>query len=440
MMFVYTLVLYSIVVSFIANSYAIVQQEPQSLFVLIPIFLFVNIFAGCLLLKTKRKSLKICYHGTILLVSFYISVIVSAIYQIIIAIKTIPNDYMLFVWSLVFCICVNFVIFWNGIISVYLTSTQLGIKVRVIGLVCGMIPVANLVALFFIIKTTLTECLVETKKEQINRQRYDQKVCATKYPILLVHGVFFRDTKYFNYWGRIPDELKANGATIFYGNHHSASSVADSAAELKSRIVEILAETGDEKLNIIAHSKGGLDCRYAISKLGIADKVASLTTINTPHKGCLFADYLLSKIPSEIKNKVATTYNSTLKKIGEQNPDFLAAVNDLTDSYCDQLNLELPSPEGIYCQSVGSVLTKATNGKFRLNLSYHLVKYFSGENDGLVDETSFKWGENYICLRPTKKRGISHGDMIDLNRENIDGFDVREFYVGLVSELKNKGF
>ena len=38
-----------------------------------------------------------------------------------------------------------------------------------------------------------------------------------------------------------------------------------------------------------------------------------------------------------------------------------------------------------------------------------------------------------------KKRGISHGDMIDLNRENIEGFDVREFYVGLVSELKAKG-
>jgi triacylglycerol lipase len=30
--------------------------------------------------------------------------------------------------------------------------------------------------------------------------------------------------------------------------------------------------------------------------------------------------------------------------------------------------------------------------------------------------------------------------MIDLNRENIDGFDVREFYVQLVSDLKNKGF
>lgn len=439
-MFVFAFILYAVAISFIANSYVFVQQAPQSLFFLIPIFLFVNIFAGCFLLKTKRKSLKICCHGTVLLVSFYISVIVSIIYQIIIAIKTIPDNYMLFVWSLIFCICVNFVIFWNGIICVYLTSTQLGIKIRVVGIICGMIPIANLVALFFIIKTTITECLVESKKEKINKQRHDLKICATKYPLLLVHGVFFRDTKYFNYWGRIPGELETNGATIFYGNHQSASSVADSAAELKSRIIEILAETGAEKLNIIAHSKGGLDCRYAISKLDIGDKVASLTTINTPHNGCLFADCLLSKIPSSIKNKVADTYNSTLRKFGESNPDFLTAVNDLTDSACKQLNTEIPTPQGIYCQSVGSVLTKATSGKFPLNLSYHLVKYFSGENDGLVDETSFKWGENYILLRPTEKRGISHGDMIDLNRQNFHGFDVREFYVNLVSDLKNKGF
>ena len=34
----------------------------------------------------------------------------------------------------------------------------------------------------------------------------------------------------------------------------------------------------------------------------------------------------------------------------------------------------------------------------------------------------------------------SHGDMIDLNRENIRGFDVREFYVQLVSDLREKGF
>ena len=37
-------------------------------------------------------------------------------------------------------------------------------------------------------------------------------------------------------------------------------------------------------------------------------------------------------------------------------------------------------------------------------------------------------------------RGISHGDMIDLNRQDIPGFDVREWYVELVSDLKNRGF
>ncbi len=439
MKIVFSAIRYSVLICFIANSYVYIAGMPQSLFVLVPVFLLINLFAGLWGVKTRSKKLKICCHGSVLLIAFCASVIGSIVCQIILAVKTIPNDYMTFIWSLVLCVCVHFVVFWNGIICVYLTSTQLGIKMRVIGIVCGLIPVANLVALFFIIKTTATECLFEAKKEQVNLERRDEKICATKYPILLVHGVFFRDTKYFNYWGRIPKELEANGAKVFYGNHPSAASVADSAADLKQRILQILSETGAQKVNIIAHSKGGLDCRYAISKLGIGDKVASLTTINTPHRGCEFADYLLGVIPADIKNRVADTYNGTLKKFGEQNPDFLAAVGDLTDTACKQLDEQLSTPEGVYCQSVGSVMPRAAGGKFPLNFSYHLVKYFSGENDGLVAEKSFEWGENYILLRPSEKRGISHGDMIDLNRQNLSGFDVREFYVGLVSQLKNKG-
>ena len=56
-----------------------------------------------------------------------------------------------------------------------------------------------------------------------------------------------------------------------------------------------------------------------------------------------------------------------------------------------------------------------------------------------LGEDSFKWGEDYKVLRNKYDRGISHGDMIDLNRENIKGFDVREFYVDLVSGLKARG-
>ena len=43
-------------------------------------------------------------------------------------------------------------------------------------------------------------------------------------------------------------------------------------------------------------------------------------------------------------------------------------------------------------------------------------------------------------LQRIRQRGISHGDVIDLNRENIKGFDVKELYVGIVSSLKKRGF
>ena len=36
-------------------------------------------------------------------------------------------------------------------------------------------------------------------------------------------------------------------------------------------------------------------------------------------------------------------------------------------------------------------------------------------------------------------RNRLHGDMIDLFRENISGFDVREYYVKLVQGLKEQG-
>ena len=67
-----------------------------------------------------------------------------------------------------------------------------------------------------------------------------------------------------------------------------------------------------------------------------------------------------------------------------------------------------------------------------------MVKHFDGDNDGLVSVESAKWGERFTLLSPTGKRGISHGDVIDLNRENIDGFDVCEIYVELLHDLQQR--
>lgn len=429
--------LFLMMFSFSANCFFIAYDNLVLFYLAIAFFIVANILPGFTNPNVKQLRVKFTNHGTETLIIFVSGMIVSVLWHVV-YLFIIPWDWKMFLWSALICILAHFILFWNGIISVYCTSVQLGIKHRVIGLLCGMIPVANLIVLRKIIKITTEEVKFESQKDLMNRARAKDELCKTKYPILLVHGVFFRDYKYLNYWGRIPYELKRNGATLFYGEHQSALSIADSAKELSERIKKIAKSHGG-KVNIIAHSKGGLDCRYAIAKCGAAEFVASLTTINTPHRGCEFADSILEKIPEETKFKIANTYNTAAKKLGDTSPDFLAAVNDLTFAACAEMNKSLPLPENVFCQSIGSVLEEANGGKFPLNFSYHLVKYFDGENDGLVAEKSFSWGEAYTCLRPLGKRGISHGDMIDLNRENIEGFDVREFYVQLVHDLKKRG-
>lgn len=433
----------SVIVFITACLFGIVCLIPNSSFLILPfvlLFLLINIIPSPLNFKFRKTRLRICAEGTDLLLSFLIAAAMSLAGYIIAAFFLLPHAALSFFISAAVTAAVLSVVFWNGIIRVYLTSVQLGIKIRVIGILCGLIPVAHLFVLKTIISTCRAEVEFENEKEQLNAQRRDRQICKTKYPLLLVHGVFFRDYKAVNYWGRIPKELERNGATVFYGNHQSALSVADSGSELAQRIKQIVSETGCEKVNIIAHSKGGLDCRYAVSHCGADAYTASLTTINTPHRGCRFADYLLEKIPESVKNSIAKSYNAALRKAGDDNPDFLAAVTDLTDKNCSMLNQTTADMPDIYYQSVGSKLNKATNGKFPLNFTYHLAKHFNGANDGLVSESSFRWGENYIFLTVPGKRGISHGDMVDLNRENIPGFDVREFYVQLVADLKNKGF
>lgn len=192
-----------------------------------------------------------------------------------------------FAWSaaylieLLLFILLESILFWSGIIRVYTTSVQLGIKWRIIGIACGFIPFVHIWALCRIIAITSREAAFETEKLQLDQVRAQSQICHTRYPILLVHGVFFRDFRFFNYWGRIPCALKQNGAVIYYGSQQSAASVASCGQELAERIRAIVQETGCEKVNIIAHSKGGLDSRYAISACGMAPYVASLTTINT---------------------------------------------------------------------------------------------------------------------------------------------------------------
>ncbi len=428
--------LWIVLLSLTANGFVYWSGSPLFWLLTVCVCLAVNGLVGFFGHTDVSWRLRFLSHGIDALSVFSVSVACSLVWHL----------YGWFAWpiqtflgSVLLAVVVYALLFWNGMITLYLTSVQLGLRYRVVGAICGWIPVVNIVVLALILKTAAREYNVESQKERLNNVRREDAICQTTYPILLVHGVFFRDNAVLNYWGRIPAELEKNGARVFYGKHSSALSIKDSAKEIAWRVREIVDITGCEKVNIIAHSKGGLDCRCAMHTLGIAPYVASLTTINTPHRGCGFAEYLLKIVPEKVKQNVASAYNTAAHKLGDEEPDFLAAVQDLTASACQQTDAEWTVPDGVFCQSVGSVLKKARHGRFPLNMTRPLVAFFDGENDGLVAEDSFAFGESYTLLRTNRKRGISHADMIDLNRENIPDFDVREWYVQLVTDLKKRG-
>lgn len=327
----------------------------------------------------------------------------------------------------------------NGCLRILFTSAQLGVAWRVALILLWWVPLVNLVLLWRFCRVARAEYRIETSKQELDNCRRENEVCHTKYPVLMVHGVFFRDWQYFNYWGRVPRALIKNGATVYYGNQQSADTIENSAQELKNQILKIVEEQHCEKVHIIAHSKGGLDARWAVSCLGMHEYVASLTTINTPHHGCVFVDKLLGRLPQGAIKYLAKKYNSTFARLGDKKPDFYAAVHELTAERCVLFNEQAKNSEGVLYQSVMSKMKNLASFGPPLCFTYPFIRHYEGENDGLVAVNAAKWGEYLGLLTASGRRGISHGDMIDLMRENIRGFDVREFYVGLVKNLKERG-
>ena len=327
---------------------------------------------------------------------------------------------------------------FSGTLRIFFTSRRLGVVRRIVMLLTWWIPVVNLVVLLYACRLVYEEYDFERERAALRALRVDSDLCATRYPLLLVHGIGFRDLRYFNYWGRIPRELKRNGAVIYYGNQEALGTIAYNAEDIRKRILQIREETGAEKVNIIAHSKGGLDARCAITTLGMSPYVASLTTMNTPHRGCRFVDYAC-RLPEGFYRFVAGCFDRTFARFGDKSPDFYTATHQFSTEASARFNENTPDMPGVYYQSYTSKMRNPFS-HLLLSIPYCLIRPLEGENDGLVSVESAKWGEFRGVFSNQRLRGISHGDIIDLTRQDYRSFDVLETYVRIVAELKERGF
>ena len=114
------------------------------------------------------------------------------------------------IFLLILYICFQGLLVWLCILC-----RRLRIGKRLLVWMVMWVPVVNFgVALYVrgLAKKEIDHTLYKINLDDI---RAELQICSTRYPLLLVHGVGFRDFHYFNYWGRIPRELTRNGAKVY---------------------------------------------------------------------------------------------------------------------------------------------------------------------------------------------------------------------------------
>lgn len=251
----------------------------------------------------------------------------------------------------------------------------------------------------------------------------------------MVHGIVAYDKKgNVDDWGRIPEVLMEQGVDLYFGNTEGLGTYESNAAILKDRIEEILLKTNKEKVNIISHSKGGLDARYLIRKYNLGDKVASLTMISTPHHGWEFADLLYKKNISHSKFG-KNALKAFGKLYGNKKEDIDDMIYQLTSENMIAFNELVLPDKNVFYQTFYSTLKNAFDDpKYLYTFPY--IKSISGRNDGIISEKSARWGDNCSEI----EGGFSHDEIIDVKRKKISGIDIPLIYLNIVKELSSKGF
>lgn len=237
----------------------------------------------------------------------------------------------------------------------------------------------------------------------------------TKYPIVLVHGLFgFDSILGIDYWYRIPEALRADGAKVYVTQVSATNSSEVRGEQLLTQVKQILAITGASKVNLIGHSHGGPTIRYVA---GVAPQlVASVSSVGGVNRGSDFADAVRGVLPngSPLTAAVAATVDATLTALiqglsgGTSLPkDANAALASLSTAGAKAFNAKFPA--GVPTSGCGNGATVVNGVRYYSwggSTPYTNVldpidgpllltsAFFNGKaNDGLVSACSMNLGQ-----------------------------------------------
>jgi triacylglycerol esterase/lipase EstA (alpha/beta hydrolase family) len=267
------------------------------------------------------------------------------------------------------------------------------------------------------------------------------------YPIVLAHGIARFDAltdmlldvdnddalDHKHYFKGIRTHLNSEGFEARHTQVDWAGSVEKRSSDLKREVEGVLQATGAERVHIIAHSMGGLDSRHMLFDSrndGFHRKVATVTTISTPHRGSPVADFVLDPL-----GFLASRSGPALESVAAPEEQ-LAHLKDTEEFQAfaslfgiDPVRFGAPPVEGLeatFFEGVAGVrdLTLEATASFNalslpweracgipfhayagaqprertfapLQLVWGLIQEKEGANDGLVSVESAKWTNDH---------------------------------------------
>jgi triacylglycerol lipase len=246
--------------------------------------------------------------------------------------------------------------------------------------------------------------------------------------IILVHGIAATDklrTEWF--WGRIPETLRRAGFRVVFGGADAVGTIPSNAAQLYDTITTVGRETGS-KVILMAHSKGGVDARWCLSRLDGGRHIAALVTLCSPHRGSELADAIVERLPSTWAATRALS-RAIGRLYPDRRPQPLEAVLGLTTADMAVFNAETPDVPGVFFQSYYTTLHGVFD-ELALAPSYRLLRKRAGANDGFVAARSAQWGEAPKLIEGIRG-GISHLEILDLKQRKVSGISIPDVWVEL---------
>jgi triacylglycerol lipase len=267
------------------------------------------------------------------------------------------------------------------------------------------------------------------------------------------------------YFYKVKDTLTAEGEIVYTPAVDPFNNSTYRGTQLIAQIEKIREETGADKVNIIAHSQGGMDARFVAHER--PDLVASVVTVATPHRGTLVADIAVKLIAHP---EVSQVLDSLVRVIGAPIYDQLGEETSVTESLrqlsskgAEEFNANYPDAPGVFYASVGARSDNSGGGgdcetseampfltafnqdrdpvHSLLALTESILDGNGNEtipNDGMVRVKDARWGHLWGCLPGDHFDEV--GQIFGQGPGGTNHWKYMDFYRSVIAELRQAGY